>query len=236
MVECKDRKHEEENQGAVRKSSSKKIESTMKKYNIGLVNPLIEDVPTKLMIEIPFEILMNLELSLNEKLLLGLDLSLKSKLGFSQITNKDVGKLFNLHPNIIGDCRKSLIEKGYLKKEGRQYFLSDHYKTAEKSEESYENTKNKDQRNIKLPFEIYSNKALKTGEKLLWGEYNSISKGVKEYFASREYTANRLNVSVESVTNWTKSLNEKGLFKKYEIVTGYYTHQRKIITCRFDEK
>ncbi|MEI3791553.1 MULTISPECIES: hypothetical protein [unclassified Chryseobacterium] len=207
-----------------------------KKDNIESIEPMIERVPAKLMIEIPFEILMNSELSLNEKLLLGLDFSLKSKLGFNQITNKDVGGLFNLHPNIIGDCRKSLIEKGYLKKEGRQYFLSDHYKTAEKSEESNENTKNKDQRNIKLPFEIYSDKTLKTGEKLLWGEYNSISKGEKEYFAKREYTADRLSVSVESVSNWTKSLNERGLFKKYQIVTGYHKHQRKIITCRFDER
>ncbi len=165
------------------------------------------------MIGVPFEILMNSELSLNEKLLLGLDFSLKSKLGFNQITNKDVGKLFNLHPNIIGDCRKSLVEKGYLIKEGRKYFLTDHYKTAEKSEEIQENTSSKDRRNIKLPFEVYSNKRLKTGEKLLWGEYNSISKGEKEYFAKREHTANRLSVSVESISNWTKSLNEKGLFK-----------------------
>ncbi|MEC3876026.1 hypothetical protein [Chryseobacterium salviniae] len=205
----------------------------MKKDNNDLTNPLIEGISNKLTIEIPFEILSSSELSLNEKLLLGLDFSLRSKLGFNQLTNKDVGKLFKLHPNIIGDCRKNFVEKGYLMKEGRKYFLTDYYKTAEESEEIQEN---KDQRNIKLPFEIYTNKVLKTGEKLLWGEYNSISKGVKEYFASREYTANRLNVSVESVTNSTKSLNEKGLFKKYEIVTGYYTHQRKIITCRFDKK
>lgn len=207
-----------------------------KKDNIELIDPSIEEVPAKLMIGVPFEILMNSELSLNEKLLLGLDFSLKSKLGFNQITNKDVGKLFNLHPNIIGDCRKSLVEKGYLIKEGRKYFLTDHYKTAEKSEEIQENTSSKDRRNIKLPFEVYSNKRLKTGEKLLWGEYNSISKGEKEYFAKREHTANRLSVSVESISNWTKSLNEKGLFKKYQIVTGYHTHQRKVITCRFDKE
>ncbi|MEJ5102395.1 hypothetical protein [Chryseobacterium sp. MYb328] len=206
----------------------------MKKYtNNNSTNPLIEGASNKLTVEIPFEILSSSELSLNEKLIFGLDFSLKSKLGFNQITSKDVGVLFNLHPNIVGDYRKSLLKKRYLTKEGRKYFLTDHYKTAEKSEEIQEN---KDRRNIKIPFELYSNKALKTGEKLLWGEYNSISKGVKEYFASREYTANRLNVSVESVTNWTKSLNEKGLFRKYEIVVGYYKHQRRIVTCRFDEK
>jgi len=94
----------------------------------------------------------------------------------------------------------------------------------------------KTKRNIKLPIDVYSHKELKTGEKLLWGEYNSISKGEKEYFARREYTANRMNASVESISKWAKSLYEKGLFKKYEIVTGYYTHQRRIITCRFDKK
>ncbi|WBV59891.1 hypothetical protein PFY12_12660 [Chryseobacterium camelliae] len=212
----------------------------MKKYarkdNNDSKNLLMEGVSNKLTIEIPFEILSNSELSLNEKLLLGLDFSLKNKLGFNQITNKDVGEFFNLHPNITGDCRKKLIEKGYLTKEGRKYFLTEYYKTVEESEEIQGNTKRKDRRNIKIPFEVYSNKALKTGEKLLWGEYNSISKGEKEYFAKREYTAYRLNVSVESVSNWTTSLNEKGLFKKYEIVSGYYTHQRKIITCRFDKK
>lgn len=191
----------------------------------------------KLTVEIPFEILSNKELSFNEKLVFGLDFSLKKKLGFNQMTNKDVGKMFNLHPNIIGDCRKILLEKGYLTKEGRKYFLADHYRTIQESEISdAEKGENKDKRNIKLPIDVYSHKALKTGEKLLWGEYNSISKGEKEYFARREYTANRLNASVESISKWAKSLYEKGLFKKYEIVKGYYTHQRRIITCRFDKK
>jgi len=212
------------------------VKKDTEKNSDELIDPLIQGVQAKLTIEIPFEVLSNSELSLNEKLILGLDFSLKSKLGFDQITNKDVGGLFNLHPNVIGNCRKSLVEKGYLMKEGRKYFLTDHYKTVEESEEIQGNTSRKDRRNIKIPFEVYSNRALNKGEKLLWGEYNSISKGEKEYFASREYTANRLNVSVESVSNWTTSLNAKGLFKKYQIVTGYYTHQRKIITCRFDNK
>jgi len=211
----------------------------MKKYirkDNELVDPFTEDKMNKLTIEVPFEILSNSELSLNEKLLLGLDFSLKKKLGFNQITNKNVAELFNIHPNIVGNCRKNLIKKGYLTKEGRKYFLTDHYKAAEKLEESHKNTKNIDQRNIKIPFEVYSNETLNKGEKLLWGEYNSISKGEKEYFAKRECTANRLSVSIESISKWTKSLNEKGLFKKYEIVSGYYTHQRRIITCRFDKK
>jgi len=101
----------------------------------------------KLTVEIPFEILSNKELSFNEKLVFGLDFSLKKKLGFNQMTNKDVGKMFNLHPNIIGDCRKILLKKGYLTKEGRKYFLTDHYRTIQESEiNDTEKGENKDKK------------------------------------------------------------------------------------------
>lgn len=197
----------------------------------------LETLKRPLAIEIPFEILSNKELSLNEKLILGLDFSLEKKLGFNTMSNLEIGKLLNLHPNIVGNCRRNLIIKQYLMKEGRKYFLTDHYKTANGSEmNNVENHENKDKRNIKLPFEIYTNNRLKTGEKLLWGEYNSISKGEIVYFAKREYTAKRLNVSIESISNWTKSLFEKELLREYHLVTGYCTHQRKIITCRFDRE
>ena len=190
-----------------------------------------------LAIEIPYEILSSEELSLNEKLILGLDFSFGKKLGFSQMSNLEIGKLLNLHPNIVGNCMRNLLIKQYLMKEGRKYFLTDHYKTENESEMSnVEKPENKDHRNIKLPFEIYTDNRLKTGEKLLWGEYNSISKGEIVYFAKREYTAKRLNVSIESISNWTKSLFEKEFLREYNLVTGYCTHQRKIITCRFDRE
>ena len=204
-----------------------------KPLDIELTDFLTEKTRKPLTIEIPFEILSDKELSLNEKLLLGLDFSFGKKLGFNQMSSKEIGKQLNLHPNIIGNCRKNLLERGYLGKKERKYFLTDHYKTMIESKTDEEN---RDQRNIKLPFEIYHNEQLKTGEKLLWGEYNSISKGEKNYFASREYTAKRLSVSVESITNWTKSLNEKGLLKEYQIVKNYCAHQRQIITCRFDRE
>lgn len=191
----------------------------------------------KLIIEIPFEILSNKELSLNEKLMLGLDFSLKKKLGFNQMTNKKIGELLNLHSNIVGNCRKNLVEKQYLLKKGRQYFLTDRYKNIQELEiNDAERVENKDKRNIKLPIEIYSHKELKTGEKLLWGEYNSISKSIIEYFAKREYTAKRLNVSVESISNWTKALYEKGLLEEYKVISGYCARRKIIITCSFDKK
>jgi len=189
----------------------------------------------KINLEIPFDILSDKELSLNEKLLLGLDYSLKKKLGFNQITNLEIGNLLNVHPNIIGSCRKKLVQKEYVIKKGRRYILQER-NNSEKTSDNSSQLELKDKRNIRIPFEIYHHPELKTGEKLLWGEYNSISKGEKYYYAKREYTANRLGVSVESVSNWTTSLHKKGCFSKYEIISGYYTHQRKIITCRFDEE
>lgn len=208
-----------------------------KNINILELNEELETPRRQLTIEISFEILSNRELSPNEKILLGLDFSLEKKLGFNTMSNLEIGKLLNLHPNIVGNCRRNLLIKQYLMKEGRKYFLTDHYKTANEFEmNDVEKPENKDQRNIKLPFEIYTDNRLKTGEKLLWGEYNSISKGEIAYFAKREYTAKRLNVSIESISNWTKSLFEKELLREYHLITGYCTHQRRIITCYFDRE
>lgn len=209
-----------------------------KKYlDISEFEEELKTLKRPLVIEIPFGILSSKELSLNEKLILGLDFSFGKKLGFNQMSNLEIGKLLNLHPNIVGSCRRHLLENQYLMKEGRKYFLTDHYKTAQEFETNgVEKSENKDQRNIKVPFEIYADKSLKTGEKLLWGEYNSISKGENYYFAKREYTAKRLNVSVESITNWTKSLFDKSLLEEYQVIAGYCTHQRKIITCCFDRE
>jgi len=106
----------------------------MRKYTVGsFEDEFIEGFPRKLIIEIPFEILSDKGLALNEKLVLGLDFSLRKKLGFNQMTSKEMGGLLSLHPNIVGSCRKNLVEKGYLVKEGRKYFLIDHYKTVQES-------------------------------------------------------------------------------------------------------
>lgn len=181
-----------------------------------------------MVVEIPFYILSNISLSLNEKLIYGLDYSFAKKLGFNIMSSKDISQLLNIHQNIVGKCRKNLIELGFLRKDGRKYFLEDKSIGSE--------NKDTDRRNIVLPIEVYSTKILKTGEKLLWGEYNSISKGTRYYFAKREYTANRLGISVESVSKWSKSLYTNGFLDEYELKSGYCTHQRKIITCRFERK
>lgn len=184
----------------------------------------------KIVLKIPFQILLNPELSLNEKLVLGLDFSLAGKLGFNQMSHTEVGKQLNLHSNIVGSCRRSLVKRRLLIKEGKKYTIRFDFLSMMDGED----LSSLDKRDLKIPYEIYNNNDLKTGEKLLWSEYNSISKGYRYYFAKREHAAKRLAVSVESVSNWIKSLHEKGLFKEYKLEAGYCTHQRKIKTVVFD--
>jgi hypothetical protein len=146
-----------------------------------------------LIIKIPAKILSNSELSLNDKLILGLDYAFSLKNGNNTLNHKQVSERLNLHSNIVGESRKNMILMGYLSKVKQTYFLTSKFEEF--------STIIDDERTIYIPFEIYSHPKLRTGEKLLWGEYNSFSKGENFYFASREYTAKRLNVSKESITN-----------------------------------
>lgn len=181
----------------------------------------------KLNIRIPANILSDKELSFNEKLILGLHYSLSKKRGYVSMTNVEIGKTLNLHPNIINYFHKSLIEKGFLYKEKRIYTLTD--KLQELPNLS------KDDRKILLPVEIYSS-GLNTGAKLLWGEYNSLSKGVNSYFAKRDYTARRLGASEQSITNWTKELENSNLLSEYYHKSGYAVSQKVVVTCIFERK
>lgn len=178
-----------------------------------------------LIVVVPAEVLSSEELSFNEKILLGLDFTFKQKLGFNMLTNKEVGKLFNIHPNIVSSCRKNLVENGYLTKEKRKYLLTD---------KIFEEQKNNkiDKRSILIPNPVYSLK-IPTGAKLLWGEYNSFSEGLDSYDASREFTSNRLKSSRESITNWTKILEENNLIT-VRYIFGYGFNQKEVTTYRFD--
>lgn len=173
---------------------------------------------------LPPEILSSQKLSFNEKLLLGLYHTHHKKLGFTAMTNKDIGELFSLHPNIIGYCRKSLLEQGYIAIEKRKVYI-----TGKIVLDPIELI---DSRAVLIPKQIYQTK-IPTGAKLLWGEYNSFSKGEKPYFSTREYTANRLNASKESITQWTKILEDHHFLTQTYII-GYGKNERQITTCRFD--
>lgn len=183
-----------------------------------------EVLKKSLNIRIPPEILSNKELSTNEKLVLSLDYTYSLKKGYNILTNVDIGKLFGLHYNIVGSCRKSLIETGYLVRDPedkRLYILTDKFKSIEIT---LINGK-RDKRTIILPFEIYNHPDLQTGAKLLWGEYNSMSKTEKGYFSKRDTTSKRMTVSVGSISNWTKELKYYDLIE-YKLNSGYYTKQK----------
>ncbi|GAB5565173.1 MAG: hypothetical protein Wins2KO_22360 [Winogradskyella sp.] len=179
------------------------------------------EIPQKkqLNIVVPATILSHTELTLNQKLILGLDYTYGLKLGYNNKTHKEVGELLSLHPNIVGYCRRQLVQDGFLVKDKGKYMITD---------EHFE-FKTFDNRNIILPKKIYNNPSLTTGAKLLWGEYNSISQGKREYFAKREYSARRLNVSEESITNWTKILQSNKLLIKYYHKYSYGKTQKIII-------
>ncbi len=186
----------------------------------------------KLNIKVPPTILTNRELMDNEKLILSLDYTFSMKIGFNIMTNVDIGKVLSLHENIVGLCRKSLIKKGYLVKDIKDKRI--HRLTDKLNSVELPIINNKiDKRECVLFFEIYNNSNLKTGEKLLWGEYNSMSKTEKGYFAKRETTAERMNVSVGSITNWTKGLSINGLLEEYEIKSEYYKKQKIVRTVEF---
>lgn len=181
----------------------------------------------QLNVRIPANILADTDLSFNEKLILGLHYSLDKKRGYVSMTNVGIGKTLNLHPNIVNYCHKNLIKKGFLQKEKRVYTLTDKL-------QHLPNLSN-DNREILIPVEIYSS-SLNTGAKLLWGEYNSISKGIKNYFAKREYTARRIGASEQSITNWTKELESNNFLSEYYHKSGYAVSQKIIVTCTFERK
>ncbi|MDX6191612.1 hypothetical protein SGQ83_19820 [Flavobacterium sp. Fl-318] len=143
------------------------------------------------------------------------------------MTNVDIGKLFSLHPNIVGLCRKSLLNKGYLVKDTEDKRI--HYLTDKLSgiELPIINGK-KDSRECIVPFEIYNNPNLKTGSKLLWGEYNTMSKTENGYYSKRETNSKRMNVSDGSITNWTKELFANEFLEVYEVKSGYITKNKKL--------
>lgn len=177
----------------------------------------IDNKKREINITVPPEIYTNKELSTSEKLLLALDYSYNSKKGYTQLSNKWVGKLLNQHQNTVGKNRKSLIEKGYLEKDStdkRKYILiSEKLKTVK-----LPLIKGKtDRRKLILPFEIYNHPNLTDGAKLFWGDVNSLSENKDGYYQQRITAKLRFNVSEDTITNWTNELQTNELLKEYQI-------------------
>ena len=176
----------------------------------------------QLSLVIPAVILENEGLGLNEKLLLGLDYTLTVlKDGENRLSNVELSDLFQIHVNTVSSCRSRLVKDGYLLKNGRSYVLN--WEVFDKG--TYE-----DSRDIMLNYRVYCSHLLSSGAKLLWGEYNSLSMGKNEYFASREFTSNRLKVSEQSISKWTKVLFDKGFLKVYRLERSYEKSRKVVVT------
>jgi Mn-dependent DtxR family transcriptional regulator len=161
------------------------------------------------------------EVGFLDKLILSVGYTFQKKLGHNSLSNKDLSIMLGVDETSLGKHRKRLVELGYERKEGRKYILTDKVNT--------QFTLNK--REILLPQAVYSIKKLDAGAKLLFAEYNSLSSGdQKECRAKREYLANRLKCSVDSISNWFKKLDKLNLFSHTELRYGANSRQRVIVT------
>ena len=176
-----------------------------------------------IIIYVPNSVLKDSELNPLEKLIHSITFSLSrdGKLGFNQYTNKELSELLSVDLNSLGKHRKRLIELGYERKEkGGKYFIEKPIKDQFRLGRGGGTV---------LPFEVYSQKKLSAGAKLLWSLYNSLEKGRSGYCnAKRETLGERLNCSVESITLWSEQLNNRKLFSKYELLSGKNSRQRII--------
>lgn len=167
------------------------------------------------------------EIGFLDKLILSVGYTYQKKLGYNSLSNKDLSIMLGVDETSLGKHRKRLVELGYEVKEGKEYILTDKIDTYF----------NPSQREILLPHAVYSIKKLDAGAKLLWAEYNSLSKmDQKECRAKRETLANRLKCSVDSISNWFKKLEKHDLFLHTELRYGANSKQRVVKTRDFNNK
>jgi len=167
--------------------------------------------------------ILEMDLSNNEKIVLGFIYSMCNIGGFMNMSYKRIANYLNLSSNTISTTMKQLVELTFIQKLDKGYVLSN---------EVVEAIDLRKERTILLPFEIFNSK-LNAGAKILWGEYNSISKGVKPYYASRQYTAQRLHMNKSSISSWTTVLKDKQ-FLTYELYSGYKFRKKVVITTIFE--
>lgn len=176
-------------------------------------------------IRIPSEIL-ELKITTNEKIVLGLIYSLNEIGGITTMSNKRIAEYLCLTENTISTTLKNLRELTFIEKQSKGYVLSEEVRLAVNSS---------GERAILIPFEVFHSK-LPSGAKLLWGEYNSISKGEKLYHASREYISKRLKISESSISNYTTLLYDNQFLIKNELFSGYKFKKRGVVTKKFDRE
>ncbi|MBW4360660.1 helix-turn-helix domain-containing protein [Flavobacterium taihuense] len=174
---------------------------------------------------IPSEIL-ELKITTNEKIVLGFIYSLNNIGHITTMSNKRIAEYLCLSENTISTTLKSLQQLTFIEKQPKGYVLS---------EEVQQSVNSSKERSILLFFEVFHSK-LPSGAKLLWGEYNSLSKGEKVYFGSRKYVSGRLRISESSISNYTTLLYDNQFLIKNELFSGYKFKKRSVVTKKFDRK
>lgn len=174
---------------------------------------------------IPSEIL-ELKITTNEKIVLGFIYSLNNIGGVTAMSNKRIAEYLCLSENTISTTLKSLQQLDFIVKQQKGFVLS-----LEVQQSVYSSK----ERRVLLPFEVFHSK-LPSGAKLLWGEYNSLSKGEKAYFGSRKYVSERLRISESSISNYTTLLYDNQFLVKNELFSSYKFKKRSVITKKFDRE
>lgn len=174
---------------------------------------------------IPSDVL-ELKITTNEKIVLGFIYSLNNIGQITTMSNKRIAEYLCLSENTISTTLKSLQQLTFIEKLSKGYVLS---------EEVQQSVNSSKERSILLPFEVFHSK-LPSGAKLLWGEYNSLSKGERAYFGSRKYISGRLRISESSISNYTTLLYDNQFLIKNELFSGYKFKKRSVVTKRYDRK
>ena len=189
----------------------------------------------KITIVIPLHILEDKSLSKLQILILSVGYIFHQKLGFNALNNVDLSEMLGVNVNTLGKERKGLVSMGYEVIKDHKYYLTEKVEKMKSDRDSYKE-RTKEKREILLPHQIYSIKNLSAGAKLLWAEYNSLSKGDLGYCnASREYLAKRLNCNEDSISNWNKKLDALGTLSHNELKSGKNKRQMIVETRKFKE-
>src|SRR5690606_11564889 len=198
----------EENGGKNRQKQTVNWEDTEKgkNYNLLIPAPILE-----------------MDLSFNSKIVLGLIYTSVKKIGEMKMTNKRIAKYLCLSENTVSTTMNNLKELTLIEKRDKGYILSD---------EVVETIESRKERAILLPFEI-SHSKLPAAAKILWGEYNSLSKGVKPYNKTNVLISKRLNIGKSTITVFTKRLYQADFLTKYEVFSDYEFKERIVITKIF---
>jgi Mn-dependent DtxR family transcriptional regulator len=154
---------------------------------------------------VPRQIISNHDLDDLEKLIMIVYVHFGFKKWGIKFSNKWLADNLGSRPNTIGDKKRSLINKGYIKQvSSKEIELTDKLYTA--------GADSKDKRDFMLPKEVYQLN-ITHGAKLLWSIQNSNSEGKKWSSVNYGLLASNLDCGEKSIGRWHKTLEENGLIE-----------------------